>query len=62
MSLDDEVVDVLRLYLIELSEREIIDDQKVDPNELAKLLVVGLIEARRLEPLEHVIGAHLSTE
>jgi len=26
MSLDDEVVDVLRLYLIELSEREIIDD------------------------------------
>jgi hypothetical protein len=38
-------------------QREIVDDEQLDPVQLAHLLVVGVIQTRGAQPLEHLVGA-----
>ena len=58
MAFDDDLVEVLSLGLVERLQREIVDDQKVAPEQLSQFQRIGLIEARGLEFLEHLIGTH----
>lgn len=55
MAFDDQLVEVVRLGVVEVAEPEVVDDQKLQADQRPELLLVAVIEARRLEPLEHLI-------
>lgn len=58
MALGDDFMGVAALHRIHAIEREVIDDQDVDGEELAQLGFVGVIEPGVLEGFEHLVGAH----
>src|SRR5271170_5578326 len=55
MAFREELGDVSRLAGVHGIEREVVDDEEVDSDELAHLGVVAVIETRMLERLEHLV-------
>jgi hypothetical protein len=57
VTFDDELVDVGGVERVERLEREVVDDEQVDAEQLAHLDVVAVVEPRRAEPFEHEVAA-----
>jgi hypothetical protein len=55
--LSEDLVGIAALVRVHRVEEEIVDDEQVDSDELAQFGLVGVVEARVLEQLEHVVGA-----
>jgi len=56
MALVEQLVGVAALGGVERIEPEVIEDEQIDGEELAKRGLVGVIEARVLELREHLVG------
>jgi len=58
MTLGDDFVRVPGLHDVHAVQREVINDQEVDGEELTQFGFVGVVETRVLERFEHLIGTH----
>jgi hypothetical protein len=56
MPFDHKLVEVCGFCGIEGLDREIVEEQEIDPDELSHLEVEAGVETSRLQPLQHPVG------
>jgi hypothetical protein len=57
VAFDDELVDVGGVECVKRLEREVVDDEQIDAQELAHLGVVAVVQAAGAEPFEEPVAA-----
>jgi hypothetical protein len=58
VTLGNDLVGIATLHRVHVVQREVIDEEQVDSEELPQFDFVGVVETGVFESLEHLIGAH----